>query len=182
MYKPSKIITGIIIVFLTGASWAQSDIKQSVCDKKEAAEEKQTGFSIIAAEADSVTMLPAPRDDQQVVRYDYKYLLESERGKPQYLLLPKTVDVPLILAGAPELIDKGKNGFPELLFELTPEASIDLEKLTREHIDGKVAFLMDGEPVTIHKIRSAIVGGRFQLTRCTDTACRIIYGRLLNNQ
>jgi preprotein translocase subunit SecD len=87
-----------------------------------------------------------------------------------------------MLAHTPELINKGQNGFPELLFKLTPETSIKLEKLTREHLGGKVAFLIDGEPVTIHKIRSAITGGQFQLTRCTDTACRIIYGRLLKNK
>jgi preprotein translocase subunit SecD len=181
MYKLTNIVSIIVIFLLIGESQAQPGINQSVCNKNVTVEKHQTGFCIIAAEADSVTLLPAARDDQRVVRYDYKYLLESERGKPLYILLPKTVDVSLVLAGTPELIDKGKNGFPELLFELTPEASIKLEKLTREHIGGKVAFLIDGETVTPHKIRSAIIGGQFQLTRCTDTACRIIYGRLLKN-
>jgi preprotein translocase subunit SecD len=182
MHKFTFIISLIIILFFIGASQAQTDINNSLCNRNEVAEKHQTGFCLIAAEADSMSMLPAARDDQQIVRYDYKYLLESERGKPRYLLLPKIIDVPLMLAGSPELIDKGQNGFPELLFKLTPEMSIKLDKLTREHIGGKVAFLIDGEPVTLHKIRSAITGGQFQLTRCTDTACRIIYGRLLKNK
>jgi preprotein translocase subunit SecD len=175
MHKFTIIISIIIILFFIRPSQAQPDINK-------VSEKNQTGFCLVAAEADSMPLLPVARDDQQVVRYDYKYLLESERGKPRYLLLPKTVDVPLILSGKPKLIDKSKNGFPELLFKLTPETSIKLEKLTREHLGSKVAFLIDGEPVTIHKIRSAITGGQFQLTRCTDTACRIIYGRLLKNK
>ncbi len=139
----------------------------------------RTGFYLIAAEADSAALLPAPGAGQQVIRYDYKYLREDERGKPRYLLLSKTADVPLILAGKPDLQLKGAHGFPELHLELTSESADKLEKLTREHLGGTVAFVIDGEPVTIHKIRSAISGGKFQLSRCTDTACEYIYGRLV---
>ena len=63
--------------------------------------------------------------------------------------------------------------------ELSLDAAGKLEKLTREHLGGRVAFVIDGEPVTLHKIRSVITGGQFRLSRCTDTACRYIYGRLL---
>jgi preprotein translocase subunit SecD len=66
-----------------------------------------------------------------------------------------------------------------LWLELTPEAGSKLEKLTREHLGGRVAFVIDGEPVTLHKIRSVITGGQFRLSRCTDTACQYIYGRLV---
>jgi hypothetical protein len=182
MHKCAFIISMIIIFVILGACQVQPDRNKSDCDKNEVSQKHQTGFSIVAAEADSISLLPAARDDQQIVRYDYKYLLKSERGKPRYLLLPITVDVPLLLTGTPELIDKGQNGFPELLFELTPEKSKKLEKLTSEHLGGKVAFIIDGEPVTLHKIRSSITGGQFQLTRCTDTACRIIYTRLVKNK
>lgn len=142
----------------------------------------RTGFYLIAAEADSAALLPAPGAGQQVVHYDYKYLRDTERGKSRYLLLSKTADVPLVLAGKPELQMKGENGFPELRLELTPEAAGKLEKLTREHLGGTVAFMIDGEPVTIHKIRSAITGGQFRLSRCTDTACQYIYGRLVEKR
>jgi preprotein translocase subunit SecD len=73
----------------------------------------------------------------------------------------------------------GENGFPELRLELTPEAASKLEKLTREHLGGRVAFVIEGEPVTLHKIRSVITGGQFRLSRCTDTACQYIYTRLV---
>ncbi len=142
-------------------------------------EKRETGFYLVAAEAESAAALPAAGSEQRVVRYDYKYLRDAERGQPLYLLLAKTADVPLVLAKAPELRGKGENGFPELRLELTSEAASKLEKLTRDHLGGRVAFVIDGEPVTLHKIRSAITGGQFRLSRCTDTACQFIYGRLV---
>ncbi len=142
-------------------------------------QQRQAGFYLVAAEAESASALPAAKDDQRVVRYDYRHLREGERGQPLYLLLPKVADVPLVLAKAPELLKEGKNGFPELRLELTAQAASRLETLTREHVGGRVAFVIDGEPVTLHKIRSVITGGRFRLSRCTDTACQYIYGRLV---
>ena len=142
-------------------------------------EGRQAGFYLVAAEAENAARLPAAKGDQRVVRYDYRHLREGERGQPLYLLLPKVADVPLVLAKAPELLMEGDNGFPELRLELTVEAAKRLETLTREHLGGRVAFVVDGEPVTLHKIRSVITGGQFRLSRCTDTACQYIYGRLV---
>ncbi len=141
-------------------------------------EKREAGFYLIAAEAQTAAALPVARSDQQVVRYDYRFLRESERSEPLYLLMPKKADVPLVLAKAPRLEEKGENGFPELWLELTPAAAGNLEKLSREHLGQRVAFVVDGEPVTIHKIRSVISGGQFRVSRCTDRACQYIYGRL----
>jgi len=62
---------------------------------------------------------------------------------------------------------------------LTPNSSMNLENFTKEHIGGKIVFMIGNEPVTIHKIRSVISGGEFKISRCTDTACKYIYGRLI---
>jgi preprotein translocase subunit SecD len=173
-----------VIIFLCFISIAksQSAKNQDSSIIYRQADRYQTGFYLIAAEADSTISLPPANANQRVVRYDYKYLQVSERSKPRYLLLPKTVDVPLMLIKTPELQKKGKNGFPELRLELTSESASKLEKLTRDHIGGKVAFAIDGEPVTLHKIRSIITDGKFRLSRCTDTACQYIYGRLVEKQ
>jgi preprotein translocase subunit SecD len=141
-------------------------------------EKQQTGFYLIAAEATIADSLPVPNSEQQVMQYDYKFLRNADSPQPRYLLLPKKADVPLMLANAPELLPKGENGFPEIRLELTTEAAQSLERLSREHLGRHVVFMIDGEPVTIHKIRSVISGGQFRLSRCTDTACQYIYGRL----
>jgi preprotein translocase subunit SecD len=139
---------------------------------------RQTGFYLIATEAATPTALPAPNNEQQVIRYDYKFLRNTDSTQARYLLLPRKPDVALELAKAPELNQKGENGFPDIRLELTTEAARSLEKLTREHLGQHVLFMLDGEPVTIHKIRSVISDGQFRLSRCTDTACQYIYVRL----
>jgi preprotein translocase subunit SecD len=182
MKKIMFIISIILGSFSMGIAQIHSDMNQDTSNSNKVVNNRQVGFYLVAAEADSVVKLPAPSTEQRLVRYDYKFLRDTERGKPLYLLLPKNADVSLMLSKTPELKDKGENGFPELRLELTPEAANKLEKLTREHLGGKVAFVIDGEPVTLHKIRSIITGGQFRLSRCTDTACQYIYGRLVEKQ
>jgi preprotein translocase subunit SecD len=58
------------------------------------------------------------------------------------------------------------------------EAAADLERVSREHLGQTVALVVDGEVVTMHKIRSVISDGKVQVTRCTDNACQYLYTRL----
>lgn len=182
MKKHYKTLAIIFILLSIMVLYIQCSKNSSRNNNSKISTSPLTGFYLVIAESDSTSSLPNVKDDQQIVYYDYKYLLENERGKPRFLLISKFPDVPLMLSGTPELIEKSQNGFPELLFKLTPEASNALEELSREHLGGKIAFLINNEPVTLHKIKSTIVGGQFQLTRCTDTACRVIYGRLLQSK
>ncbi len=81
-------------------------------------------------------------------------------------------------AGPPEILE-GERGLPELRIELTEDAAAEMERVTRENLGSSAALVIDGEVVTAHKIRAVIEGGRIQLSRCTDTACELIYARLL---
>jgi preprotein translocase subunit SecD len=182
MRKVFWIFFMLLVINAIGFSQTESVLKQDSSKQNRKVGRQQAGFYLIIAEAEKASSLPAATDKQQIVRYDYKFLRDSERGEPRYLLLSKSADVPLILARAPELQSKGENGFPELRLELTPESANMLEQLTRNHLGGKVAFVIDGEPVTLHKIRSVITGGQFRISRCTDTACQYIYGRLVKKQ
>ncbi len=162
-----KLLAGIAMASLLlgmGASDVRSDWR--------------TGFYLIAGDAPSAAALPQPNSSQQIVQYSNRFLQDPDSEPSRYLLLPAKPDVPLKLAKLPEYTEKGANGLPELQIELTLDAARALEALTREHLGQTVAFVVDGEPITIHKIRSVITGGRFVLSRCTDTACQYIYGRL----
>lgn len=176
----------IIFIFLVSTSFGiaqtPSEKNQDTSYVNKTIDKHHNGFYLVLAEADTADSLPAPKTDQQIVRYDYKYLRNTDHEKPRYFLLSKTSDAALLLNKTPELHEKGENGFPELHLELTSKAAGNLEKLTREHLGGKVVFMIDGEPVTVHKIRSVISGGQFRLSRCTDTACQYIYGRLVEKQ
>ncbi len=136
-----------------------------------------TGLFLILAEASSPADLPEPTADQQIARYDYRFLRDEERRPPKYFLLPGRADVPLLLAGPPRSV-VGERGLTELLIELTEEAAADMERVTREKLGRGAAFLIDGEVVTAHKIRAVIKNGRLQLSRCSDTACEYILARL----
>ena len=100
-------------------------------DGQEKTVKLQTGFYLVEAEEDSLSALPATSAGLQVVRYDYRFLRDDERGTPRYLLMSRTADVPLNLAKAPELHIKGENGYPELQIVLTDEASGKLERLSK---------------------------------------------------
>ena len=54
------------------------------------------------------------------------------------------------------------------------------EAFTRTHLGGRVALVVDGEIVTLHKIRSVVTGGKLQIARCTDNACEVIRSKLVN--
>jgi preprotein translocase subunit SecD len=179
MNKIAFIILMILVSISIGIAQSPSEKNRGALSKHNNTDKRQVGFYLVVAEEDSASALPAARADQQIVRYDYKFLRSTGHDKPRYFLLSKIADVPLILNKTPELQEKGENGFPELRLELTAEAASNLSKLTQEHLGGKVVFMIDDEPVTTHKIRSAITSGQFRLSRCTDTACQYIYGRLV---
>lgn len=141
-----------------------------------------TGFFLVVAQAESAAGLPAPVPGQRVVLYDYKLLREEERDAPRYLLVSDSADVPIALDRAPELKKKGSNGFPELRLALTAASAARFESVSRAHMGSLVVLMVDGEPVTMHKIKAVITGGTFQLTRCTDTACEILYSRLVDKR
>ena len=89
----------ILVSFSIGIAQTQSDMNHDTSNISKETDKRQAGFFLVVAEADSTAALPAPSAGQRVVRYDYKFLQETERGKPRYLLLAKTTDVPLMRPG-----------------------------------------------------------------------------------
>ena len=136
----------------------------------------ETGFYVIRAEAASASELGPIDESHRVVIYDYRFL-RCKKPAPKHLLVRAAADVPLSLARKPRLFTS-ENGLPALDFELTKASARALEETTAAHVGGVVAFIVDGEVVSTHKIREKITGGSFKLTRCTDHACRYIYGKL----
>jgi preprotein translocase subunit SecD len=53
-----------------------------------------------------------------------------------------------------------------------------LEDFSRRHLGGTVAIVLDGEIVTLHKVRSVVSGGQVQITRCSDNACEVLKAKL----
>lgn len=112
-----------------------------------------------------------------VLTYDRKYA-DSGAGQPiAYVAIDPSAFVPLILDGAPS-VSRDEVGKTILSVTIKKEYVKTLEDFTRAHLDRKIAVLLDGEIVTLHKVRSVISDGKFLVTRCTDNACEVLRARL----
>ena len=67
------------------------------------------------------------------------------------------------------------------MLTLTDSAKDRLANFTGDHINDWVALVIDGNAVTMHKIRERIEDGRLQITRCTDNACAMLFVALQDN-
>ena len=112
-----------------------------------------------------------------MLTYDKKYTAPDPGEPVRYVAIDPSSFVPMILEGAPDA-EKDDAGKTILSVTLKKEYVKPLEDFTRAHIGGKIAILIDGEIITIHKIRSVIAEGKFQVTRCTDNACEMLRAKL----
>lgn len=112
-----------------------------------------------------------------VVPYHKQYTDAGPSETMEYVAIDPSAFVPMILEGAP-IAKKDEGGKTILSVTLKKEYVKPLEDFTRAHLGGKIAILVDGEVVTIHKVRSVISEGQFQVTRCTDNACEVLRAKL----
>jgi len=113
-----------------------------------------------------------------VLIYDGRYTDSSQVQNPSFVVVDTTFFVPLIIEGTPDAQKDGR-GHTLLGVSLKREYTDVLEKFTQAHIGGRVAIVLDREVITMHKIKSIIKGGKFQLTRCYDNACEALRSKLL---
>ena len=128
---------------------------------------------------------PTPQDARvegvphAVLSYDRRKYSHAPPNEPlTYVAIDRRDYVPLIIEGTPELKPDGQ-GKSVLTVSLSRKNAERVESFTREHLGGRIAMVVDGEIVTLHKIRSVITGGKVQITRCTDNACEVIRSKLV---
>lgn len=112
-----------------------------------------------------------------VLVYDRKYSDADKNEPPRYVALDTSSFVPLVLAGPPDA-QKDDRGWTSLSVALAREHVRTLEEFTRVHLGGKVAIVIGGEVITIHKVQTVIQDGRARLTRCGDDACKTLLLKL----
>lgn len=88
--------------------------------------------------------------------------------------------VPLVLAEEAKLIRDGLAG-SRLLLNLELTATESLRDFTAQNINRKVAIVVNGSALTVHKVRDTIRDGKLQVTRCSDTACANLQKTLSDN-
>lgn len=88
----------------------------------------------------------------------------------QRIIIDTTQYVPLELMRSPGT-EQETELKKKLLLSLTKEASEKLKTFTAAHVMDHVALVVDGEAMTMHKIKVPITSGQLQITRCGDNAC-----------
>lgn len=135
------------------------------------------GLYLIKRDAKSKEELGPVDDPDKILVNDYEFLSPDERGETSYIVVSKDAYVPLVLSGDP-VKSKDGTGKPKLEISLAENQIQPLEKFTRENVMQNVAIVIGGKVVTMHKIRVPIVGGKMQITRCTDHGCEALYTQL----
>jgi len=112
---------------------------------------------------------------------DFHFLEPAERQEKEFVVLQTEPFIPFMLAESPTK-DKDSAGKPKLYLQLDEAQIKPLEGFTRQNTGQKVAIVIGGEIVTVHKVREAITGGKIQITRCTDNGCQAIYTEIAKKQ
>jgi preprotein translocase subunit SecD len=137
----------------------------------------QDGVYAVVREAPTAAQARVQGVGHAVLLYDRKYSDSDQHEPPKYVDIDTSSFVPLILAGPPQM-KKDDRGWALLNVTLAREHVKTLETFTRTHLGGRVAIVLDGEIVTMHKVRTGIEGGQVQITRCRDNACQILRAKL----
>lgn len=140
----------------------------------------ENGAYAVLREAPTLQEVRAERITQRVLAYDRRKYSGAPPNEPLTFVAIDPKDyVPLIIEGAPEMKTDGQ-GKSVLTVSLVRKNVERAEAFTRAHLGGRIAMVVDGEIVTLHKVRSVITDGRVQITRCTDNACEVIRSKLVD--
>ena len=119
-------------------------------------------------------------DAYATLDFNPMFLAEDQKENPPIVMVDTTDYVPLQLAAKPNTIeqpDKRKR----LLLELSDTAADQLEDFSARHLMQKATIVVGGKALTVHRFKEKIVGGKLQISRCTDNACEFLYFELKDN-
>ncbi len=117
---------------------------------------------------------------KEIAVYFSKLFQDYNSNEYLRIIIDTTEYVPLELDKAPTT-EQQTEAKKKLLLSLTTEASKKLKSFTTNHVMNHVAIVVDGEVLTMHKIKVPITSGQLQITRCNDNACERLYLKLKDN-
>jgi len=165
-----KLILILSILYLhTGASFSQTETKKSVRD----------GLYLIIKTGTDNTTFDSIAKGQIVINFN-KMVIENNGQEFTKVLIDTSEYVPLELE-KPPTSERQTDLKMKLMLSLTPEGSEKLKYFSAKHVMEKVVIVIDGEALTMHKIRESITSGQLQITRCTDNACEKLLIMLKDN-
>lgn len=140
------------------------------------------GLYLVVRSSRNVSEVHPIKEGEILIPNDFHLLEPEEREPVLYLVLQAKPFVPFHLAGAPTEDKETATGKPRLQLQLAAEQQKPLEDFTRQHLNDTVAIVIGNDVVTTHKVKSAITGGKLQITRCTKHGCETLYTGLLRGR
>lgn len=164
------ILTGFLLLFVAAAGYAMEPME---AQKTPTEASLKNGFYLILEEQADAAMLQKPAENEVVVTYTLDHLGVKDQP-PRHYRVKNLPDVGFSLDSRPEIGDKvdGKTTLNVILCEGDAQA---FQKFTATNIGRALAIIIGGKVVTAHKIRTEIVGGKIQITRCGDDACEQLF-------
>jgi hypothetical protein len=168
--KNKNILFGFLILFIfSGRVFSLSAQNNGIKD----------GIYLIEKLGSDTSQFDSLSINEVVINFNHMFI-ENNVQEFTKIVIDTTEFVPLELEKLP-ITEQQTELKKKLLLSLTKEASEKLKTLTAKHVMRKVALVVDGEAVTIHKIREAITSGQLQITRCNDNACEHLVVKLKDN-
>jgi len=174
--------TALIILFAICVARSQhvQATNHAAAGLSPAVQQLENGAYLILREAPTAQDARGAGAPPVVLVYDRRKYSGGPPNEPlTYVAIDLKDYVPLIIEGTPELKSDGQ-GKSILTVSLNRKNVQRAEAFTRAHLGGRIAMVVGGEIVTLHKIRSVITDGKVQITRCTDHACEVIRSKLVN--
>jgi preprotein translocase subunit SecD len=119
------------------------------------------------------------KTNQALVHFNRAFI-ESAPDSSTGLLVNTADFVPLILGEDPLLLQQTETK-KKLQLTFSRLAAEKLEHFTAANVMKQATMIVNGEALTVNKIREAIHGGKMEITGCSDNACQRIYVTLKNH-
>ena len=116
------------------------------------------------------------KTNQALVHFN-RDIVENAPDRSTGIIINTANFVPLQLQEEPLLLQQTQ----KLQLTFSPPAGEKLEHFTAANIMKQAALVVNGEALTMHKIREAIHGGKMEITGSNDNTCRQMYMLLKNH-
>lgn len=129
------------------------------------------GIYLIHQSFNSDKEIRASARGRRILLFDEKHL---GKGKIE---VDRSANVPLLLGKRPETL-KRDDGKLQLTITLDPKHTKRLAAFTRTHLNRRIALIIGGKVISMHKIKAEITGGRMQISYCLENDCSFLLTEL----
>src|SRR6266404_1960618 len=149
-----QAIVGLVaLAALAGCTSSRVIRSQSGTATNSISQPLRNGIYAVVEQATTNTLAQGEDAPHVVLVYDRRKYDEAPQNEPlTYVTLDQNAFVPLIIEGTPK-VQKDDDGRSMLRFSLAHDQANALEDLTRAHLGGRVATVLDGEIITLSTIR-----------------------------